>query len=100
MNSFWLTWNPLKASILQFLVAELNKEKPSKAQYIEIYGELGIRKEFLQFIGQSNIPIRFRFKVINTGKKCSTFPICKEVFLADLPFGYRSADEIIRLLTV
>ncbi len=39
-------------------------ETLENAVYREIYEELGIGKKSLQFIGQSNNPIRFKFKVI------------------------------------
>lgn len=39
-----------------------------KAVYREIYEELGIRQKDLQIVGQSNIPLRFRFKVIKLNR--------------------------------
>jgi putative (di)nucleoside polyphosphate hydrolase len=39
-------------------------ETLENAVYREIYEELNIGKKSLQFVGQSNIPIKFKFKVI------------------------------------
>ncbi len=39
-------------------------ETLEKAVYREIYEELGIKQNDLQIVGQSDIPLRFKFKVI------------------------------------
>jgi putative (di)nucleoside polyphosphate hydrolase len=43
-------------------------ETLEKAVYREIYEELGIKQKNLQIVGQSDIPLRFKFKVIKLNR--------------------------------
>jgi len=43
-------------------------ETLEKAVYREIYEELGIKQKDLQIVGQSDIPLRFKFKVIKLNR--------------------------------
>src|SRR3989344_3735359 len=54
------------------------------AVYREIYEELGIGKKTLQFVGQSNIPIRFKFKVIKMTRDGKNYEGSERYF-----FGFR-----------
>ena len=54
------------------------------AVYREINEELGIKKEHLQLIGQSNIPVRFKFKVIKMNRDGKNYEGSERHF-----FGFR-----------
>lgn len=64
------------------------------AAYREIYEELGIGKEFLQFVGQSNTPIKFKFKVIKMFRDSKNYEGSERYF-----FGFRfvGTDNEIKL---
>ena len=64
------------------------------AVYREIYEELGIGKKTLQFIGQSNIPIKFKFKVIKMTRDGKNYEGSERYF-----FGFRfvGSDNEIKL---
>ena len=64
------------------------------AVYREIYEELGIGKKTLQFIGQSNIPIKFKFKVIKMTRDGKNYEGSERYF-----FGFRfvGSDNEINL---
>lgn len=62
------------------------------AVYREIYEELGIEKKSLRFVGQSNIPISFKFKVIKMTRAGKNYEGSERYF-----FGFRfvgSGNEI------
>ena len=69
-------------------------ETLENAVYREIYEELGIGKKSLQFIGQSNIPIRFKFKVIKMTRDDKNYEGSERYF-----FGFRfvGSDNEIKL---
>ncbi len=54
------------------------------AVYREIKEELGIERKYLEFIGQSNIPIRFKFKVIKMNRDGGNYEGSERYF-----FGFR-----------
>ena len=54
------------------------------AVYREINEELGIKKKHLRFIGQSNIPVRFKFKVIKMNRDGKNYEGSERNF-----FGFR-----------
>lgn len=61
------------------------------AVYREIKEELGIREEQLQIVGQSDIPLRFKFKVIKMNRDGIEYEGSERYF-----FGFRFiGDEII-----
>lgn len=60
------------------------EETLENAVYREICEELGIGKKSLQFIGQSNIPIRFKFKVIKMTRDGKNYEGSERYF-----FGFR-----------
>ena len=61
--------------------------------YREINEELGIEKKSLQFVGQSNIPIKFKFKVIKMIRDGNNYEGSERYF-----FGFRfvGADDEIK----
>ncbi len=59
-------------------------ETLENAVYREINEELGIGKKSLQFVGQSNIPIRFKFKVIKMTRDGKSYEGSERYF-----FGFR-----------
>ena len=59
-------------------------ETLENAVYREIYEELGIIKTSLQFVGQSNIPIKFKFKVIKMNREGKDYEGSERYF-----FGFR-----------
>ena len=59
-------------------------ETLENAVYREIYEELGVEKKFLQFVGQSNIPIKFKFKVIKMIRDGNKYEGSERYF-----FGFR-----------
>lgn len=59
-------------------------ETLENAVYREIYEELGIGKKSLQFVGQSNIPVRFKFKVIKMTRDGKNYEGSERNF-----FGFR-----------
>lgn len=61
-----------------------NGETLENAVHREIYEELGIEKKSLQFVGQSNIPIRFKFKVIKMTRGGKDYEGSERYF-----FGFR-----------
>lgn len=67
-------------------------ETLENAVYREIYEELGIGKKSLQFVGQSNIPIKFKFKVIKMTRDDKNYEGSERYF-----FGFRivGADDEI-----
>ncbi len=69
-------------------------ESLENAVYREIYEELNIKKKSLQFVGQSNIPIRFKFKVIKMIRDDKDYEGSERYF-----FGFRfvGADNEIQL---
>jgi putative (di)nucleoside polyphosphate hydrolase len=69
-------------------------ENLESAIYREIYEELGIGKKSLQFIGQSDIPIRFQFKVIKMTRDGKNYEGSERYF-----FGFRfvGSDNEIKL---
>ena len=62
--------------------------------YREINEELGIEKKSLQFVGQSNIPIKFKFKVIKMIRDGNNYEGSERYF-----FGFRfvGSDNEIKL---
>lgn len=70
-------------------------ETLEKAVYREIYEELGIKGKHLQTVGQSNIPVRFKFKVIKLNRDGVEYEGSERYF-----FGFRfiSQDSEIKLL--
>ncbi len=67
-------------------------ETLESAVYREIYEELGIEKSFLKFIGQSPVPVRFKFKVITMSRKGEKYEGSERYF-----FGFRflgNDDEV------
>ena len=59
-------------------------ETLENAAYREIYEELGIAKTYLQFVGQSDIPIKFKFKVIKMNRDGKDYEGSERYF-----FGFR-----------
>ena len=59
-------------------------ETLENAIYREIKEELNIEKKSLQFVGQSNIPIRFKFKVIKMTRDDKNYEGSERYF-----FGFR-----------
>lgn len=59
-------------------------ETLENAAYREVYEELGIAKTSLQFVGKSNIPIRFKFKVIKLNRDGKDYGGSERYF-----FGFR-----------
>lgn len=70
-------------------------ETLEKAVYREIYEELGIRQKNLRIVGQSNVPVRFKFKVIKLNRDGVEYNGSERYF-----FGFRfiSQDSEIKLL--
>ena len=68
-------------------------ETLENAAYREVYEELGIAKTSLQFAGQSNIPIKFKFKVIKMNHDSKDYEGSEKYF-----FGFRfiGADNEIK----
>ena len=60
------------------------EETLEDAVYREIYEELSIEKKSLQFVGQSNIPIRFKFKAIKMIRDGKNYEGSERYF-----FGFR-----------
>lgn len=60
------------------------EETLEEAVYREIYEELGIEKKSLQFVGRSNIPTRFKFKVIKMTRDDKDYEGSERYF-----FGFR-----------
>ncbi|HPN81031.1 MAG TPA: NUDIX domain-containing protein [bacterium] len=58
------------------------------AVYREINEELGIKKKDLQIVGQSNIPVRFKFKVIKMNRDGQNYEGLERYF-----FGFRFIGE-------
>ncbi|MBI2627388.1 NUDIX domain-containing protein [Candidatus Nomurabacteria bacterium] len=69
-------------------------ETLENAVYREVYEELGIAKTSLKFVGQSNIPIKFKFKVIKMNRGGKDYEGSEKYF-----FGFRfiGADNEIKL---
>lgn len=65
------------------------------AVYRELDEELGIKKKNLQFVGQSNIPVRFKFKVIKLHRDRIEYEGSERYF-----FGFRfiGKDSELKLL--
>lgn len=63
-------------------------ETLENAVYREIYEELGIGKKSLQFVGQSNIPIKFKFKVIKMTRDGKNYEGSERYF-----FGFRFVSD-------
>lgn len=59
-------------------------ENLRNAAYREIYEELCIGKSSLQFVGQSNIPVRFKFKIIKMNRDGKDYEGSERYF-----FGFR-----------
>lgn len=59
-------------------------ETLENAVYREIYEELGIVKTSLKFVGQNNIPIKFKFKVIKMNREGKGYEGSERYF-----FGFR-----------
>jgi len=68
-------------------------ETLENAVYREIYEELGVEKKSLQFVGQSNIPIKFKFKAIKMTRDGKNYEGSERYF-----FGFRfvSANNEIK----
>lgn len=45
------------------------EESPEESVYREIQEEVGIEKKYLEFVGKSDTPVRFTFKLIHGGKE-------------------------------
>ncbi len=68
-------------------------ETLENAAYREVYEELGIAKTSLQFVGQSNIPIKFKFKVIKMNRDGKDYEGSERCFLG---FRFNSTDNEIK----
>ena len=62
-------------------------ETLENATYREIYEELGITKTSLQFVGQSNIPIKFKFKIIKMNRDGKDYEGSERYFFGFLFIG-------------
>ena len=60
------------------------EETLEDAVYRELNEELGIKKEYLQIVGQSNVPVRFKFKVIKMNRDGVEYDGSERYF-----FGFR-----------
>ncbi len=60
------------------------EETPKDAVYRELNDELGIKKEYLQIVGQSNIPVKFKFKIIKMNRDGIEYEGSERYF-----FGFR-----------
>lgn len=65
-----------------------------EAVYREIHEELGITKESLEFIGTSNTPIKFKFKVITLSRDGKEYEGSERYF-----FGFRLINDDIKIET-
>lgn len=64
------------------------EETLKDAVYRELNEELGIKEKHLQIVGQSNIPVRFKFKVIKLNRDGVEFEGSERHF-----FGFRFIGE-------
>lgn len=60
------------------------EETLENAIYREMYEELGIERKSLQFVGQSQVPLRFKFKVIKMNRDGKDYEGSERYF-----FGFR-----------
>jgi len=70
------------------------EETLKDAVYRELNEELGIKKKHLQIVGQSNIPVRFRFKVIKMNRDGKNYNGSERYFFG---FQFIGANNEIKL---
>ena len=70
------------------------EETLKDAVYRELDEELGIKKEHLQIVGQSNVPVRFKFKEIKMNRDGINYEGSERYFFG---FKFKGKDEEIRL---
>jgi len=70
------------------------EESLEDAVYRELDEELGIKKRHLQVVGQSNIPVRFKFKVIKMNRDGKNYEGSERYFFG---FQFIGTDNEIKL---
>jgi putative (di)nucleoside polyphosphate hydrolase len=70
------------------------EETLEDAVYREIYEELGIGKKSLQFINRSDVPVRFKFRVIKMTRDGKDYEGSERYFFG---FRFNGADNEIKL---
>lgn len=63
------------------------RETLENAVYREIHEELGIIKKSLQFVGQNDIPIKFKFKIIKMNREGKDYEGSERYFFGFLFIG-------------